>query len=233
MVLLHPETDLINTSGNEYHYLGFGYGNDYRKNINDTSFKAVEDIGYASGAAIMMRTDLIKEYGFWDEDYFMYHEDTDYSLRMKMIGKRVVMVQDSEFFHKYQFAKSIQKYYWIERNRYTLLFLFYKWPTLLILLPMLLVLEVGLFLFSVKGGWAKEKMKVYAYWLKPENWKMWLKKRKEIQKTRIISDRQLLAGSVTGIYFQEKSVESPLLLYIGNPIMRLYYLVVVRLFVWW
>lgn len=233
LMLLHPETHLINSSGNNFHYLGFGYTDQYKRHVRELSLPKVKDIGYASGGAVMMRTDLLKEYGLWDEDYFMYHEDTDYSLRMKMVGKRVVIARDSVFYHKYQFAKSIQKYYWMERNRYTILFVFYKWRTLLLLTPILIPLELGLFLFSFKNGWWREKLRVYAYWLNPRNWKTWKPKRAFIQKRRTISDRVLLKDAVTGIYFQEKEFEHPIITLIANPIMNLYYRLIVRTLVRW
>ena len=121
----------------------------------------------------------------------------------------------------------------MERNRYGVLLMFFKLPTLLLLLPMLLVLEVGLWLFAWRGGWLDKKVNVYKYWLNKENRKLWLKKRKNIQSIRKVSDRYLLSYSVPGIYFQEKAMESPILKYIGNPVMTVYYWIVVKGLIWW
>ena len=233
MILLHPETDLVNTAGNAFHYLGFGYGNYYRWKKETVDVPAVADVGYLSGAGTMLRTDLLKEYGLWDEDYFLYHEDTDYSLRLKIQQYRTVLIKDAEFFHKYQFSKSISKYFWMERNRYALLLLYYRIPTLLLLLPILVLLELGLWLFAIKGGWAGEKKKVYQYWCKKEHWQLWWNKRLKIQKTRKITDREFLHNVARGIFFQEKETEHPLVLYVGNPVMEVYYWIVVRGLIWW
>lgn len=233
LMLLDPEKNLINSSGNKFHYLGFGYTDEYRTDINSINLPKIKDIGYASGAAVMMRTDLLLKYGLWDVDYFMYHEDTDYSLRMKMMGHRVALVSGSIFYHKYQFSKSIQKYYWMERNRYAVLFVFFKVPTIFLLLPIFIPLEIGLFLFSLKNGWWREKLKTYSYWIRPAHWKLWHKKRMYIQKNRIISDKELLKGAVSGIFFQDASVENPLLTYVGNPIMKWYYRLIIKTFVRW
>jgi hypothetical protein len=121
----------------------------------------------------------------------------------------------------------------MERNRYGVMLMFFRWPTLLLLLPMALVLEIGLWLFALKGGWWKERVKVYQYWLKSSSWKLWLEKRKNIQSIRKIKDRDLLGIAVTGIYFQEKAMENPLLKYFGNPIMSIYYWVIVKGLIWW
>ncbi len=69
--------------------------------------------------------------------------------------------------------------------------------------------------------------------MRPAHWKLWYKKRAYIQKNRIISDRALLKDTVSGIYFQDASVENPLLTHIGNPIMRWYYDIVIKKLVRW
>jgi len=233
LMLLHPETDLINSTGNAFHYLGFGYTNQYRVPIREVKLEPTQEIAYASGAALMVRTDLIKEYGAWDPDFFMYHEDLEWSLRLRMAGYKVMLARDSVFYHKYQFARSISKFYYMERNRYGTMLLFLRWPTLILLAPMAIALEFGLWLFAFKGGWAGKKVEVYKYWLKPSNWKLWLKKRKKIQKLRKVSDRFLLSYSVSGIHFQDKSTDNWIVNYVGNPILKLYYYVVVKGLIWW
>lgn len=232
LMLIHPETDLVNSTGNVFQYLGFGFCGDYRKKYKDLNLPAVSEIGYASGAALLMRADLLKEYGLWDEDFFLYHEDLEYSFRLRVAGYLSVLIKDSIFYHKYQFSRSITKFYWMERNRYGVMLMFFRIPTLLILLPIALALEIGLWLFALKGGWWRERVKVYQYWLKVSSWKLWLGKRKNILKIRKIKDRDLLKIAVAGIYFQEKAMENPLLVYVGNPVMKVYFWIV-KLIVWW
>jgi len=233
LMLLHPETDLVNSTGNAFQYLGFGFCGEYRSKFRDLELAAVKDIGYASGAALLMRTDLLKQYGLWDEDFFLYHEDLEYSFRLRIAGYRSVLIKDSIFYHKYQFSRSMQKFYWMERNRYGVMLMFFRWPTLLLLLPIALGLELGLWLFAFKGGWVKERVRVYKYWLKQSSWKLWLKKRQYIQRIRKVRDRDLIKIAVSGIFFQEKSMANPLLKYIGNPLMWLYYRLIVRGLIWW
>ena len=233
LILLHPDTNRINSSGNCFHYLGFGYCDNYRVDTKDVSLPEVKDIGYASGAAFMVRSDLIKKYGAWDEDFFLYHEDLEWSLRLKMAGYRIVLVRDSVFYHKYQFARSMAKYFWMERNRYGVMLMFFRWPTLLLLLPLALFLEFGLILFAIKGGWIKERLRVYAYWISPKHIRLWYNKRKRIQKLRNVSDRHLLSQAVTGIHFQDVSTHNTLVNKVANPLFTLYYTVVVRGLIWW
>lgn len=232
LILLHPETNLINTAGNAFHYLGFGYGNEYRKDKNNVTLPDVKDVGYVSGAGTMMRADLLKQYGLWDEDFFMYHEDTDYSLRLRYMGYRTVIMSRAEFFHKYQFKKSTGKYFWMERNRYAILLIYFRIPTLILLFPAFVISELGLNLLSWRGGWWPERKKAYQYWMKKESWKLWLKKRAFIQKNRKIRDRDMFKYSVGGIYFQEEGMHGRIHT-IANCGMEIYYYLIVRTLIWW
>lgn len=233
LLLLHPDTEYLNNVGNSFHYLGFGFCDKYRERVSDVKLPPVKEIDYASGAASIVRSSLIKEYGMLDEDFFLYHEDLEWCFRFRSLGYKTVLVSDSIFYHKYQFSRSIQKFFYMERNRYAVMLMFFKIPTLLLLLPMALILEAGLWLFAWRGGWLDKKMEVYKYWFKRKNWKLWLSKRKKIQKIRKISDRYLFKYSVPAIYFQEKQMENPILKYIGNPLMKLYYYIVVKGLIWW
>lgn len=232
LMLLHPDTEHVNSTGNSFHYLGFGYCNDYRKNINDLELPETMEIPYASGAAFMVRTSTIKELGAWDHDFFLYHEDLEWALRLRIAGYDVHMVRDSIFYHKYQFSRSSTKFFWMERNRYGVLLMFYRWPTLLLLAPMLIVMEFGQIFFALRRGWFEERVKVYKYWSKAESWKLWIGKRKKTQSIRKRPDRYLLKYTVPTIKFQEKFMEHWLLTYVANPIMTVYYWFI-RLVVRW
>ncbi|MBT4153544.1 MAG: glycosyltransferase family 2 protein [Candidatus Magasanikbacteria bacterium] len=232
LMLLHPETELVNSAGNAFHYLGFGYTDENRTPIKELDLPKIKEVGYASGAALLVRADLIKKHGGWDPDFFMYHEDMEWCFRLRSLGYKSVLVRDSVFYHKYQFGRSIDKFFWMERNRFAVWLMYFKWRTLLVLLPMMLVLECGLILFAIKGGWFKKRLNVYAYWAQPKNVRIWLRKRKNIQQIRTVSDRQMLKKSVGVIDFQDEAVNSPILTYIGNPLMKAYH-ILVKAIVWW
>ncbi len=232
LILLYPDTEFVNSRGNSFHYLGFGFCDGYREKYADLTLPEISDISYASGAACIVSSKVIQAGGGWDPDYFMYHEDLDWSLRLRLLGFRVALIRDAVFYHKYQFSRSITKFFYQQRNRYAVLLLFYKIPTLILLLPMLLFIELGLWVFAFKNHWVQKQKQVYTYWAKKASWHLWLKKRKHIQSARVVSDRTLLRFSVPVILFQEAMMKNALLLYVGNPLMRIYYHLI-RFIVWW
>ncbi len=86
LLMLYPEADLLNSSGNSFHYLGLGFCNNLRVKKADIKLEKVYETSYSSGAAVLMRSDLLRQYGLWDHDFFMYHEDIEYSFRLKIAG---------------------------------------------------------------------------------------------------------------------------------------------------
>lgn len=247
LITLFPRTDLLNTDGNAFHFLGFGYSNNYLVPVTsvherETVRRAVSTlknptsqhpINYASGAGVLLRADLLRTHGLWDEDFWMYHEDLEYSIRLKMYGYSVVCVHDSVIGHKYEFSRSMSKFTFMERNRYAVLLMFYKVPTLLLMLPGLMGVEIAMLFFAWRGGWLKQKMLAYQAWLSPAFWKLWLAKRKTIQATRVITDKTLLSQSTVGkILFQESAASSGIVKYFANPLLNVYRRILIAIVRW-
>jgi GT2 family glycosyltransferase len=236
LILLGEERDKINSSGNEFHFLGFGFSKGYKQSVYTVGARRAvplhaEEIGYASGAAVLVRISALHGEQLFDEKFFSYHEDTDLSLRLKLRGYKIVIEPKSVMWHYYEFAKNKINYYWMERNRYALIFSYYKCWTLFLIFPMLLVMEIAQSLFSIKGGWWDMKRKAQAELFSRNFWKWICERRRQLKKIRTISDRQLLKHAVAAIEFQDPSVRNPVLEFIGNPVMKAYWWVVKRFLV--
>ncbi len=57
-------------------------------------------LDYIHGASLLAKAELIRQIGFLDETFFLYWEDTDWSLRAKKAGWRLACAQDSKIWHK-------------------------------------------------------------------------------------------------------------------------------------
>jgi len=230
LLMHHPKTDLIQNSGNNLHFLGFGYSSNYKIKRKEISFSKdkLPSVTYGSGAALFIKTSFIKKHGGLDEKIFMYHEDTDISLRARMLGKDVKLIPQSIVYHKYTEAISNFRWYWSERNRFFILLRFYKLPTLVLLLPALIFMELGILFYSLVTGWFFTKIKSYFSILAylPYN----LKKRNKIQKQRNISDKKL-ADILTG-KFNFEGFTHPLIKYIVNPILGIYWKIIRKIIQW-
>lgn len=151
-------THLINTTGDYLNFLGFCYCNNYRA---DLSIAKEEDIVIASGAAVLIPAKVFKKIGFFDERFFMYHEAVDLFYRARLFGFNIKLIPSSLAWHKYSFSKNKSKMFYADRNR--LLFLYRNFSTkyLLLTLPISIINEVLLVIYSLITGWFLQKIKVY------------------------------------------------------------------------
>lgn len=74
-----------------------------------------------SGCAVMIKTDLLKRIGFFDERYFLYFEETDLSVRFKKLGYNVAFIPNAKCWHKISkstggYYGSIYQYYMTRNN---------------------------------------------------------------------------------------------------------------------
>ena len=109
--------ELVNTAGNVVHYLGFGWAGDLGRPVADVDPRPRE-VGFCSGAALVVRRDAWDAVGGFDERYFMYGEDLDLSLRLRLAGWGVGIEPRARVAHDYDFAKGDYKWFYLERNRW-------------------------------------------------------------------------------------------------------------------
>ena len=227
-LMLHPQTELINSLGNETHFLGFGYSKGYKDKFSSTH-NTIKEIAYPSGAAMLLRVGALRKVGLFDEEMWMYNEDQDLGWRLWLVGYTCLIIPSAVVYHKYEFSRSIQKYYWMDRNRIITIFKNYHWLTLVLILPAFIVMELGLLLFSFQSGWLGEKLKVWKYFFSLSNWKKILVKRHQIQRSRTVSEKKILSLLTGRIWYQEIGSWK---LRIANIIFGIYWKIIKILVVW-
>jgi len=199
-LMLYNNKNKINSLGNVTHFLGFGYAGGYGEEYRGVAGK---EICYPSGAAVLFTKQALEKVGLFDEDMWMYNEDQDLGWRLWLSGFKCVIAPEAVVYHKYEFARSLRQYYFMDRNRMLAMLKNYYWATLLLIFPAWLIMEIGLIFFAAVGGWFKEKMKVYKYFLNFKNWQRLLAKRKKIQSARIVKDKEIIKLFSGKIWYQE------------------------------
>ncbi len=217
-VMLAQEPDKLNSRGNALQLFGFGYALGEGQTVEEAS-KDTTPVFYASGAAVLVRVAALEVIGgMFDPRYFLYHEDTDLSWRMRLAGKSIVYADRSVAFHRYEFKRSISKFYWIERNRWVVLLSnFHAGTIALLALPMLGV-ELATFVFALKSGWTKEKAKAWRFLLTPSTW-AWIRERRALAaRIRRVSDRSLLR--LMSHTVSARQVTTPFQQLVVDPLLR-------------
>ncbi|MBI5465823.1 MAG: glycosyltransferase family 2 protein [Candidatus Kerfeldbacteria bacterium] len=211
----------VNTLGNCWHYLGFGYGGGHGLDIKEASARLPwlngrQEIPYVSGAAVLVRTAALQQVGFFDSELFLYHEDLELSLRLRLAGWGLALEPAARAIHHYEFSRSLSKFYYMERNRWLVWLWYWKWPTLVILGSLMLLAELPLLLVAGGSGWFKVKFRVYKYFGRASTLRSIINHRQRLKALRVVSDRQLLSLASAKVSFQE--VDSWLTRRIFNPL---------------
>jgi len=89
---------------------------------------APHPIGWVSGAAMMVRTEIVERLGLFDEEYFLYYEETDFILRAGRAGWTCWHVPQSRIVHLVGYSSGVTvrhrrpgrkpKYWFDSRRRY-------------------------------------------------------------------------------------------------------------------
>jgi GT2 family glycosyltransferase len=85
-----------------------------------TAYSRLEEVLLPSASAALYRRTMLNEIGGFDEDFFLYSEDTDLGLRARWAGWRCLYAPDAVVDHRYSHTagrSSPLKAYYVERNR--------------------------------------------------------------------------------------------------------------------
>jgi GT2 family glycosyltransferase len=228
-LMLHPQTDRINSAGNVSHFLGFGFTTACGE-PDAGQFDRPRLLGFASGAAMLIRAGAIRRAGLFQSDFFAYLEDADLCWKLRQLGYETAYVPASVVFHKYHFKQDYRNYFLLERNRWWLLGTYYKTPTLLLLLPALAAMELGQFYFALRQGVLGQKIRACLFYCRRDNLRRLCKGRAAAQRRRLVSDRQFIEPFTAKVEISQ--LVSPLLSRVANPILAGYWFVVRRLIFW-
>lgn len=191
-ILMMDARETVNTCGNLPHYTGITTCLGLDRPSAAPELARRRDVPAVSGACFAARRDLWDALGGFDEDFFTYLEDTDLSLRAKLLGYRCVYVPDAVVYHRYTNQFSARKLYYLERNRMAMLLKIYRWRTLALMLPALLLAECVSWGYAVKSGPAYLRAKLDAYGSVLMAWGAIMRRRREVQARRTTGDRPLL-----------------------------------------
>lgn len=92
------------------------------KRYDDGKYNAEREVDFLSACCLLIRKEVIEKIGWFDPDYFMYYEDTDFCVRAKQHSYKIIYWPQAVIWHKVGGAsnKSFMDYY---RMRNYLLFL--------------------------------------------------------------------------------------------------------------
>jgi len=177
---------LVNTEGGVVHFTGIAWaGGAGRARDAASGDGRPREVGFASGACLAIPRRSWEALGGFPPEYFLYGEDVDLSLRVRLAGGRVGVEPAALVDHEYEFRKGERKWRYLERNRWATIVRTFPAPLLALLAPALAATEVALVAVSVAGGWWRQKL---GAWVDVARWMpRLLRERREIATRRRIS----------------------------------------------
>jgi GT2 family glycosyltransferase len=179
----------INSAGNPIHFTGIVWAGGHGRPPDEAPPPG--KVAAASGACLAIPLSRWRAVGGFPEEFFMYHEDVDISVRLRAEGHAVGIEPSAVVAHDYEFGANEEKWFWLERNRLAFIVRTYPSPLLALLAPALLATELALLLVSASAGWGREKLRANIAFLR------WLprllRERREIQRRRTIGAGEFAA----------------------------------------
>lgn len=193
---------MMNYSGQKHFHTGIG--------IDIFGYPIFWDIWkkifYIEGSALMIRSGIFRKLGGFDPEYFMFHEDIDLAWRVWLLGYQVAASSSAVIYHfaggtagggekiKGRYQSSLLRRYYSERNNIRTLLKNYRIFTLLAILPLYFLINLIEILFYL----VLLRFKVVYLYLKAYLWNLvnlagTLKKRREVQRQRVVSDRKIIS----------------------------------------
>ena len=147
---------VLNSRGGVVHFTGVAWAGGAGEPLPERIESA--EVGFASGACLAVPADVWRRLGGFPEDYFLYHEDVELSLRLRLAGERVGIEPGAVVDHDYEFARTPTKLRLLERNRVATVLRTYPAALLVLVVPALLAAELALIASSIAGGWWRLKL---------------------------------------------------------------------------
>lgn len=201
-IVLHPEGDVVQADGAEAHFIGTLALRNGNRRLREASARAGPVGACASGCLLVERAAALEAGGF-DESYFFYFEDLEFSLRLRGRGGRMACEPSAVARHDRGAGSPglafrgdgrypERRAYLTMRNRWLTLLLHYRGRTLLLLVPALALYELATLGVALARGWGRA-------WLRGWIWQArhaarTRHRRRAIQDARVVGDRALLGG---------------------------------------
>lgn len=160
------------------------------------------NVFWTSGCAILIRKSIIDKIGVLDNDFFAHQEEIDLNWRALLAGYRNIVTCKTHILHYSGYtlkSDNYKKLYLNHRNNLIMMIKNYSVPSLVILFPIRMIFEgVTFFAYLFQGGGKRSLAVLYsAYYLFSNPLYIW-KKRKHVQKLRIVSDREIRRNMFPG-----------------------------------
>ena len=201
-IRLIPERDIVQTDGAAMHFTGTLILRNAYASIADTPPRPTF-VDAVIGAAMLLDREQVLDAGGFDELFFFYFEDLEFSMRLRTLGERIWCESTAEVFHERSAgtpglsfrgsgAYPSRRAYLTMRNRLLTILIHYRLRTLLVLFPALLAYELATLAVVLRRGWFTPWARAWGWLL--SNFPAITRRRRTMRRRRVLADRAILVG---------------------------------------
>ncbi|MDI6783522.1 MAG: glycosyltransferase family 2 protein [bacterium] len=193
-LLLMEDPTRIDYVGDYISHYGFLIQEVHGGDLDIGQAEKMNEILSAKSAAMAARAEVVREIGLFDEDYFIYVEETDLGWRIWLKGYRIVYIPTSRVYHAFGTSSNVYNLRFHGSKNYILtLYKNFGFVYLWRVLPVHIGLWIGIASWLVIKGQVQDGILI----LKGIGWHVIhfpssLRKRRLIQKGRKVSDKELM-----------------------------------------
>lgn len=196
-IVLMDNPKLLDCAGSFWTDSTFLYHHGYQEKSSLPVFNQSYPVFSLKGAAMLIKRQVFEKTGLFDHDFWCYYEETDYCHRAWLAGFECWYYPKATVYHavggttKKQDAAFLQFYNF--KNK--LLSFLKNWGgvSLISIIPTFLTMNVGVSFYWLIQGRGKHFLSIYrAFWWNLIHLNQTMKKRRQMQKLRVKSDREIL-----------------------------------------
>lgn len=198
--VLYDEPDRVHYDSGDFHYVGLLALRNFYTPLSEAVGEGVVETSALIGICALLDRDVVLGAGGYDEAFFYLAEDYELAYRLRMAGETLLSVEEALVLHRGGTAGLSfrgggypeKRAYLHARNRLRILFKCYRWRTLLVAAPGILLYELVWLVFTVKAGHLRAGLRGKLAFLR--EWPALRPLRREAQARRSVPDRALLVG---------------------------------------
>jgi GT2 family glycosyltransferase len=194
-IVYHDRPDMIQLDGVKLHYMSEAILINADRPVAEAG-REPRPIDIAAGICLLVSREAALALGGYDDYYFFGRDDGELMLRMRVAGHQLYAVPAAVCHHRVK-PRGFGKLYYQVRNRWFLTLSVYSGRTLLLLAPAFFVYELSLMAFVAAKGGLREYARAMLHL--GRDLPQLRQRRRVIQATRKVPDRQFLHPGVIGM----------------------------------
>ncbi len=184
------QPEKVYTAGTQVHYIGAAISEQRDKIFDESIAKVTSNSG---GGICLIRREYAIEVGGFDENFFTaWGDDGEFFQRLLRAGYKCLYVPTAFALHENKIVDTIRKYRVVGQtyNRWLFILSHYSIPLIILATPVFFIYELMQAAFVLIKGVFPEYIKGNLLIFK--NYKVFLEKRKAVQKIKKVSDKEAL-----------------------------------------